>query len=561
MTIKSGMFNSVNRDRVYKAEDFASYFAAFIANGVFPNPSTGLQVLASGNGMNLILKPGRGWIYGYYVTNDADHTLTLATADPVLKRIDRVVMQLNYLNRNITISIKKGTPSATPVAPALTRNVDIYELALADITVNNGVLTVTQGSIVDTRLNNSLCGIVHGILDQVDTTTIFNQYNGWFEESKINASTEMAAWQSQQQQQFMDWFSTIQDILDGNVAVNLANRIALLEQQMSSHLADYVKHPGTGTITRTGNLYEITLNPAPTAYVDLMGVIIKADADVTGQAITMNVNGLGVKSVLTPNGTNPSFKKGSIYTVRWNGTAFILQGEGEVYVGRQIITPSTVNQAITKGIHDGTGLVIGSPSLLPSNIKKNVTIFGVTGTFEGDLVGFEVTYLQPVTTPIPEGSPFYTIPMTGGLRIAEFIPNAGPKGDRDYMNGGSYPSMQNRSISNSQGYGTNGILYITVKSSDGGSWTYAFPKGYNIWFPWFTVTLTGTSLYLRAYFEYDGPVIGGDYSQRVANAVTIFTNLANGVKDISSIEFRADWEYSGATHTSTTVQGAVYKYK
>ena len=32
-------FNSINHDRVYKAEDWAWYFATFLANGVFPKPS------------------------------------------------------------------------------------------------------------------------------------------------------------------------------------------------------------------------------------------------------------------------------------------------------------------------------------------------------------------------------------------------------------------------------------------------------------------------------------------------------------------------------------------
>ncbi|MFF2794991.1 phage tail protein [Lysinibacillus xylanilyticus] len=333
-----------------------------------------------------------------------------------------------------------------------------------------------------------------------------------------------------------------------------------VQQKLTKHEVDYVKHPGSGVITRTGNNYEVTLDPAPTAYVDLMGVIIKADADVTGQAITLNVNGLGAKSVLTPNGTNPTFKKGSVYALRWNGTAFILQGEGEVNIGKQIITPSNVNQTITKGIHDGTGYVYGSPNLVASNVRKNVNLFGVMGTWEGDLVGFDAYYLNPISA-IPKTNPFYTIPMTGGWRIAEFMPNAGPGGTRDYMNGGSYPTMQFRGIGCSPSYGTNGTLIMTVRSSDGRSWNYTFPKGYNIWFPWFTVILSGSSLLLRAYFEYDGPVIGEDYSRRTANAVNIFTTLAGDVKDISSIEFRVDWEYSGVTHTYTNVQGSVYKFK
>lgn len=47
---KSSFFNSVSGDRVYRAEEWAEYFASFIGNGVFPVPSTSLQVVA-GPGM------------------------------------------------------------------------------------------------------------------------------------------------------------------------------------------------------------------------------------------------------------------------------------------------------------------------------------------------------------------------------------------------------------------------------------------------------------------------------------------------------------------------------
>lgn len=66
MAIRSGLFNSVNGDRRYKADFFAEYFASFIANGVFPNPSTGLQVLANQN-MTVAIKPGKAWINGYFL--------------------------------------------------------------------------------------------------------------------------------------------------------------------------------------------------------------------------------------------------------------------------------------------------------------------------------------------------------------------------------------------------------------------------------------------------------------------------------------------------------------
>ena len=123
MAVKSGFFMSVNGDRRYDASFFAEYFSSFIGNGVFPNPSTNLQVV-EGNNMQTVVKPGKEWINGYYVHNDSDFILQHDVADGVLKRIDWVVLQWNYLTRKIEIVLKKGVFASSPVAPALVRNTD-----------------------------------------------------------------------------------------------------------------------------------------------------------------------------------------------------------------------------------------------------------------------------------------------------------------------------------------------------------------------------------------------------------------------------------------------------
>ena len=84
MTITSGLFNSINGDRRYDAKWFALYFATFIGNGVFPNPSTGLQVYENEN-MTTTVKPGKGWINGYFIVNDSDYILEHDLADGVFE--------------------------------------------------------------------------------------------------------------------------------------------------------------------------------------------------------------------------------------------------------------------------------------------------------------------------------------------------------------------------------------------------------------------------------------------------------------------------------------------
>ncbi|MGE6604852.1 hypothetical protein ACQKEY_24550 [Lysinibacillus fusiformis] len=69
-------------------------------------------------------------------------------------------------------------------------------------------------------------------------------------------------------------------------------------------------------------------------------------------------------------------------------------------VGQQIITPSTVNQPITKGEHNGSGYVKGEPNLLPANIKKGVSLYGVQGAVNPLGAGDTQIYKYPVVYPI-----------------------------------------------------------------------------------------------------------------------------------------------------------------
>lgn len=52
------------------------------------------------------------------------------------------------------------------------------------------------------------------------------------------------------------------------------------------------------------------------------------------------------------------------------------------------ITPSTVNQSIPQGYHNGAGIVSGDSDLIASNIKSGINIFGVSG----NLVEYKAVY-------------------------------------------------------------------------------------------------------------------------------------------------------------------------
>jgi hypothetical protein len=220
----SGFHNSINGDRKYKADFFARYFGSLISNGVFPNPSTGLQVIANDD-MTVTLRAGKGWINGYFYENTDDLIFSIEIADGVLKRIDRIVLQFNNLDRNIRAKVKKGTFASVPSAPDLQRDTDAHELGIADLTINNGAIEINQSAITDLRLNSDLCGIVQGLIDQVDTTTIFNQYLSWFNETKTDAETDIANIKTEFESDFNTWFATLQGVLSGDAAGNLLVKI------------------------------------------------------------------------------------------------------------------------------------------------------------------------------------------------------------------------------------------------------------------------------------------------------------------------------------------------
>ena len=172
-------FNAIDHDRVYKAEDWAWYFATFIANGVFPKPSDGLQVIAY-SGMEIKVNAGYAFINGYAFRNPASHTITLDTAEGAQNRVDSVVVRWDLPQRDIYLAVLKGTPSAKPQATAVTRTTEIWELALADIYVGKGVTAIRTANITDQRFNSSVCGIVKGTVEEIDASVLTKQFTDFF---------------------------------------------------------------------------------------------------------------------------------------------------------------------------------------------------------------------------------------------------------------------------------------------------------------------------------------------------------------------------------------------
>lgn len=195
-------------DRVYLAAQFAAYFASFIGNGVYAEHSNQLQVVAMPTPqMQVGVEKGQGWINGYWYENTDMMYLPIEVADGVLNRIDSIVLRLGFAERNMWLMVKKGTPAINPIAPEVTRTADYYDLQLATISIPASSIRITQAQIQDTRMNQDVCGWVTGVVKQLDTTTLFNQFETYFQEFKENNQADYEEWTETQKQAWLSWVS------------------------------------------------------------------------------------------------------------------------------------------------------------------------------------------------------------------------------------------------------------------------------------------------------------------------------------------------------------------
>ena len=117
-----------------------------------------------------------------------------------------------------------------------------------------------------------------------------------------------------------------------NTASYAATTAEDVQDTLNTHLSDYVRQPGYGVTSGSANTYTLTLSPAPAAYTDGMGIVVKINVANTGAA-TINVNGLGAKPMVDGKGSalaTGKLKINAIYSLKYNSTSgnFILQGEG-----------------------------------------------------------------------------------------------------------------------------------------------------------------------------------------------------------------------------------------
>ena len=119
---------------------------------VTPNSPVGMSVIIA-SGWAAIVGTTQANMGTYVAYNDAATVVAITTANPTNPRIDLVcatVQDAYYTGsqNNVVFQVVAGTPASSPVAPSLPAN----SIALAEVEVAAGALSITSGDITDLRV-------------------------------------------------------------------------------------------------------------------------------------------------------------------------------------------------------------------------------------------------------------------------------------------------------------------------------------------------------------------------------------------------------------------------
>lgn len=207
MSFASGFFNSVDHDRLYDATDISRLFDGLIRDGIFASIGD-CMVVKQSNQMNVTVGTGRAWFNHTWSYNDALYPVTIPPSEILMDRIDAIVLEINSVEavRANSIKLIKGTPSSTPIKPALTNTKEVHQYPLAYVTVGKEVTSIRQADI-ENCVGTSVCPFVTGILEVISIEQLIPQWkdilNRFVEENTANFNT----WMNGEKQNYQDWLT------------------------------------------------------------------------------------------------------------------------------------------------------------------------------------------------------------------------------------------------------------------------------------------------------------------------------------------------------------------
>lgn len=228
MALTSGYFNSVDGDRKYNAETMSNYFEGLICDGVYNSIGDKFKV-TYGDDLSVNVGTGRAMQSCRWIRNTSTYNVELQASDVQMQRYDAIVLRLdlNDTVRDFTIEVKTGTSAlANPTKPSVTNTALVKELCLAYVFVDANVHSIHQSNIEDMR-GSSLCPWVTGLIEQVDTSTLFSQFETAYNELYSNWASQFESYLADKKTEFEKWFSNLESTLGVNLALKTYQNIVI----------------------------------------------------------------------------------------------------------------------------------------------------------------------------------------------------------------------------------------------------------------------------------------------------------------------------------------------
>ena len=233
-SVKSGFYNAVSGDRTYTADDMNKPYKRLVADGVFAandgTPSSDLQAVASGSALRLTVQAGQAIVGGKWFENPTAIIIDVPANTALYGRIDSVIIRVDERQsaRAGSVVYRTGEAASSPTAPALVTTAGVTEYRVANIAVASGATSVSGSDVTDLR-GSSSCPWVTGLIQQVDTSTLWEQYQAAYAEQFAQYTTDFDAYLAIQRQAWEDFLASLTEEL--TVAPNVLayrNEIKLL---------------------------------------------------------------------------------------------------------------------------------------------------------------------------------------------------------------------------------------------------------------------------------------------------------------------------------------------
>lgn len=276
--VNCGFFDAVNSDRTYSADDMNKPYSRIVADGVFATqsgtPSTDLQVVSSGNGMQITIQPGQGIFGGKWFENQSSILITVPNNTAINPRVDSVIVQVDKRasGRVGNIVYRTGTPGASAAAPAINTVANVIEYRIANIYVAPSANTINNDAITDLR-GSSSCPWVTGLITQVDTSTLWAQWQAAYQNFYNSATYEYNEYISEQR---TAWEAFLQSLTS--------------ELSVTTNVVMF-----TSSYTSSGNVTIIPINISSyDPSTDILQVFINGLLAIEGTDYTVNSNNTSI---------------------------------------------------------------------------------------------------------------------------------------------------------------------------------------------------------------------------------------------------------------------------